>query len=115
MRRVRTRTHDDKRHGTITLFAALNYLDGKLIVRIEACHTQVEWLRFLKHIDPETPKEVELHLIITVHWVRRPLPRSCPQSVPAVLERVGAKALFAADSRYSRPYSHYNGTIPTDL
>ena len=64
MGRVRTRTHDYKRHGTITLFAALNYLDGKLIARTEARHTHVEWLRFLKQIDRETPKQLELHLII---------------------------------------------------
>ena len=37
--------------GTITLFAALNYLDGKLIARTEAHHTHIEWLRFLKQIE----------------------------------------------------------------
>lgn len=61
---IRTRTHDYKRHGTITLFAALNYLDGKLISRTEKRHTHVEWLRFLKQIDRETPKELDLHLIV---------------------------------------------------
>jgi transposase len=61
---LRTRTHDYKRHGTITLFAALNYLDGKLIARTEEQHTRVEWLRFLKQIDRETPKELDLHLIV---------------------------------------------------
>ena len=59
-----TRTHDYKRHGTITLFAALNYLDGKLISRTEKRHTHVEWLRFLKQIDRETSKELEVHLIL---------------------------------------------------
>lgn len=61
---IRTRTHDYKRHGTITLFAALNYLDGKLIARTEARHTHVEWLRFLKQIHRETPKDLDLHLIV---------------------------------------------------
>ena len=61
---IRTKTHDYKRHGTITLFAALNYLDGKLISRTEAHHTHVEWLRFLKQIDRETPKDLDLHLIV---------------------------------------------------
>ena len=61
---LRTKTHDYKRHGTITLFAALNYLDGKLIARTEERHTHVEWLRFLKQIDRETPKELDLHLIV---------------------------------------------------
>lgn len=60
----RTRTHDYKRHGTITLFAALNYLDGKLLARTEAQHTHVEWLRFLKQIERQTPQDIALHLII---------------------------------------------------
>jgi len=61
---IRTRTHDYIRHGTITLFAALNYLDGKILSRTEVRHTHVEWLRFLKQIDRETPKDVDLHSII---------------------------------------------------
>ncbi|MFQ5492145.1 MAG: IS630 family transposase [Phycisphaerae bacterium] len=62
--RLRTRTHDYIRHGTITLFAALNYLDGKIISRTERRHTHVEWLRFLKQIDRQTPEELDLHLIV---------------------------------------------------
>lgn len=61
---VRIQTHDYKRHGTITLFAALNYLDGKILSRTEKHHTHVEWLRFLKQIERETPPELELHLIV---------------------------------------------------
>lgn len=61
---IRTRTHDYTRHGTITLFAALNYLDGKLISRTEKRHTHVEWLRFLKQIERETPKGLAIHLIV---------------------------------------------------
>ena len=48
----------------MTLFAALNYLDGKIIARTEANHTHVEWLRFLKQLDRETPNDLDLHLII---------------------------------------------------
>ena len=59
-----TRTHDYTRHGTITLFAALNYLDGKIIARTEETHTHIQWLRFLKQIDRDTPKELEVHLIM---------------------------------------------------
>jgi len=61
---IRTRTHDYYRHGTVTLFAALNYLDGKIISRVEAQHTHVEWLRFLKQLDRETPADLDLHLIV---------------------------------------------------
>ena len=60
---IRTATHDYRRHGTITLFAAMNYLDGKLIDRLEARHTHVEWLRFLKQIDRETPADLAVHVI----------------------------------------------------
>lgn len=60
---VRTRTHDYVRHGTITLFAALSYLDGKIISRIAPRHTHLEWLAFLRRIDRETPAELSLHLI----------------------------------------------------
>ena len=60
---IRTKTHDYKRHGTITLFAALNYLDGKLISRTERHHTHVEWLRFLRQIDRETPRGLTVHII----------------------------------------------------
>lgn len=61
---VRTATHDYYRHGTTTLFAALNYLDGKLISRIDEKHTNVEWLGFLKKIDRETPCDMDLHLVL---------------------------------------------------
>jgi len=62
--RPATMTHDYKRHGVITLFAALDTLQGSLIARTEKRHTHVEWLRFLKQIDRETPKDVDLHLIV---------------------------------------------------
>lgn len=60
---IRTKTHDYRRHGTITLFAALNYLEGKLITRTEKKHTHVEWLRFLRQIDKEAPKDLNIHVI----------------------------------------------------
>ena len=61
--RAETMTHDYKRNGTTTLFAALNVLDGRVIGQCQPRHTHVEWLTFLKKIDRETPKEKPLHLI----------------------------------------------------
>lgn len=61
---IRTRTHDYRRHGTITLFAALNYLDGKVASYIAPEHTHVQWLAFLKQLDKEMPSDVTLHLIL---------------------------------------------------
>jgi transposase len=61
--RAETMTHDYKRNGTTTLFAALNVLDGRVIGQCQQRHTHAEWLTFLKKIDRETPKEKTLHLI----------------------------------------------------
>lgn len=61
--RAQTMTHDYKRNGTTTLFAALNVLDGKVIGQCQQKHTHVQWLAFLKKIDRQTPKDKTLHLI----------------------------------------------------
>ena len=57
-------THDYKRHGTTTLFAALNMLDGKVIATCLPRHRHREFLRFLKQIDQETQADLDLHLIV---------------------------------------------------
>jgi len=61
--RAATMTHDYKRNGTTTLFAALNVLDGQVIAQCQQRHRHTEWLKFLKKIDRETPKDKALHLI----------------------------------------------------
>jgi hypothetical protein len=61
---IRTQTHDYVRHGTLTLFAAMDYLQGRLISSIETQHRHQEWLAFLKKINRETPKTLQLHLIV---------------------------------------------------
>jgi len=58
-----TMTHDYKRHGTTTLFAALSVADGQVIGTCQQHHTHKEWLKFLKLIDAQTPPEKDLHLI----------------------------------------------------
>src|SRR5438552_801849 len=60
---IRTKTHDYVRHGTLTLFAALNYLEGKLITRLAARHRHQEWLAFLKLIDQQSSAELDIHII----------------------------------------------------
>lgn len=62
--RCGTYTHDYKRHGTTTLFAALSMLDGKVIGDCMPRHRHQEFLRFLKKIDAEVPAGLELHLIV---------------------------------------------------
>ena len=69
--RAATMTHDydrrkslwDKRNGTTTLFAALNVLDGQVIAQCQPRHRHIEWLKFLRQIERETPKQKALHLI----------------------------------------------------
>jgi len=61
--RAATMTHDYRRHGTTTLFAALNVLDGKVIGSCKQRHRHSEWLAFLRQINRETPENKQLHLI----------------------------------------------------
>ena len=62
--RAGTMTHDYKRNGTTTLFAALSMLDGKVIGTCMPRHRHREFLRFLKLIDQQTPADLNLHLIV---------------------------------------------------
>jgi len=62
--RCGTMTHDYKRHGTTTLFAALNVLEGEVIGSCMKRHRHQEFLKFLQLIDRRTPAELDLHLIV---------------------------------------------------
>ena len=62
--RCGTMTHDYKRYGTTTLFAALNLADGRVIGSCMPRHRHQEWLAFLRQIERQTPKGLDLHLIL---------------------------------------------------
>jgi transposase/transposase-like protein len=62
--RCGTVTHDYKRHGTSTLFAALNTVSGEVIGQCSKRHRHQEFLAFLKIIEKQTPKDLDLHLIV---------------------------------------------------
>lgn len=62
--RCGTMTHDYKRNGTTTLFAALEVAEGKVIGQCYARHRHQEFLKFLKHLDQEFPAELNLHLVM---------------------------------------------------
>ncbi len=62
--RAQTMTHDYKRNGTTTLFAALNTLDGSVMATCMERHRHQEWLKFLRLIDRQTPAHKQLHLIV---------------------------------------------------
>ncbi len=57
-------THDYKRHGTTTLFAALNVLNGTVIGRCLPRHRHQEFLRFLETINEQTQADLDLHMIV---------------------------------------------------
>ena len=61
--RCGTMTHDYKRNGTTSLFAALNVADGTVISQCHARHRHQEWLKFLKLIKSSVPEDQEIHLI----------------------------------------------------
>ena len=62
--RCGTMTHDYKRNGTTTLFAALEMAEGKLIGQCMARHRHQEFLKFLRLLDAQTPSDLDLHLIL---------------------------------------------------
>ena len=57
-------THDYKRHGTTTLFAALNVASGEVISECLRRHRHDEFLSFLKKLERQTPADLELHVIV---------------------------------------------------
>jgi len=79
--RCGTMTHDYKRNGTATLFAALNTLDGTVISMFDDRHRHQEWLKFLKVIDRVTPPGKQIYLIVdnyathkhpnVIKWLKR--------------------------------------------
>jgi len=62
--RPERRTHDYLRHGTTTLFAALNVATGDVIGALHRRHRTAEFLKFLRRIDAEVSSELEVHLIL---------------------------------------------------
>lgn len=89
--RCGTMTHDYKRNGTTTLFAALELAQGKVVGQCYARHRHQEFLKFLKRIDAEFPGEVKLHVVMDNYgthkhprienWLKRH-PRFVPHFVP---------------------------------
>jgi transposase len=57
-------THDYKRHGTTTLFAAFNILNGKVIGTCQVRHRSREFVKFLNHLEKQLPEDQEVHLIM---------------------------------------------------
>src|SRR5436190_567085 len=77
--RAGTMTHDYKRNGTTTLFAALDVLSGRVIGQCQPRHRHTEFLTLLKTIDREVPKRLNVHLVLDNYdRHHRPHPRKSP-------------------------------------
>ena len=61
---LQTHTHDYRRHGTTTLFAALDVATGKVIGKLKRRHRSVEFISFLRHIDSTVPADLDVHMIL---------------------------------------------------
>jgi len=57
-------THDYVRHGTTTLFAALDIASGQVLTRCKPRHRHQEFLGFLNHIDANVPPDLDIHLVV---------------------------------------------------
>jgi putative transposase len=57
-------THDYVRHGTTTLFAALDIATGQVLTRCKRRHRHQEYLDFLKHVDANVPQDLDIHLVV---------------------------------------------------
>jgi len=66
-------THDYKRHGTTTLFAAFNILNGKVIGTCQERHRSREFVRFLNHLERQLPDDQEVHLIMDNYCTHKSL------------------------------------------
>ncbi len=67
------RTHDYRRYGTTTLFAALDVATGKVIGQLHRRHRSREFLAFLRHIDTQVPSELDVHLILDNYGTHKTL------------------------------------------
>jgi putative transposase len=90
-------THDYVRHGTMTLYAALDVATGQVITRCRRRHRHQEYLTFLKQIDAALPKELDVHLVVDNY---------------ATHKHVAVKRWLAARSRY---HVHYTPTYASWL
>ncbi len=95
--RAGTMTHDYKRHGTTTLFAALNVLDGTVIGQCMKRHRHQEFLRFLRKLDRETTKQLDIHLIVDNYATHK------HAKIKEWLEKQGAQVHFRIRRRPQAP------------
>ena len=90
-------THDYKRNGTTTLFAALNVLDGKVIGECTRRHRHQEFLRFLRRVDRDTPAELDVHFIVDNYSTHTPCGPAMAEEKPTLPHALHPDFLFVAE------------------
>jgi transposase len=90
-------THDYIRHGTTTLFAALDVASGQVLEQCKPRHRHQEFLHFLKHIDANLPRDLDIHLVVDNYSTHK---------------HARVKAWFAARPRY---HIHFTPTYSSWL
>lgn len=101
--RAGTMTHDYKRNGTATLFAALNTLDGKVISMCAPRHRHQEWPSFLRILDRRTPADKRVHLIADNDATHKHPPGSALVAAPSPVSH----ALYA----HQRVLAEHSGAL----
>jgi putative transposase len=90
-------THDYVRHGTTTLFAALDIASGQVLTQCKARHRHQEFLQFLRHIDANVPGDLNIHMVVDNYGTHK-----CPK----------VRRWLAARPRY---HVHYTPTYASWL
>src|ERR1017187_9861571 len=91
--RCGTRTHDYKRNGTTTLFAALDFLQGRVIGHCYERHRHQEFLKFLRQLDQEFPGDTPLRALATLERTLGSRLFLCTQNVDNLHEQAGSRPL----------------------
>ena len=115
--RAGTMTHDYKRNGTTTLFAALDVLTGKVIGQCLPKHSNTEFLRFLRRIDREVPKGLAIHLILDNYGTHKhPNVGRLAGQAPPLPPALHADVEFLAQPRGALvPQPHRQGDPPRGI
>jgi len=98
--RCQTMTHDYKRHGTTTLFAALSVLDGSVIGRCMQRHRHLEFIRFLNAVERQVPAGKPIHVVLD-NYATHKHPKSLPSRMRGCW--LGWRAIRAGPSTSLRP------------
>ena len=110
---VERRTHDYRRHGTTTLFAALNVKTSELITQFHQRHRSIEFRQFLDAVDAAVPRHLDVHLIMDNYGTHKtPLIRNWFAKRPALSRPLHADLRVVAEPRRALVRRAHEQTTP---